>query len=114
MNGLSLPETLLGRLGDFETFLISHGANFNGMFGNRIFHPAGVAWIVLFSSIVWFTPNLQDFMGSYSALRPSGFYETRTKYQWKASLFWACILGLTAGMSLLGLSRVSEFLYFQF
>jgi hypothetical protein len=114
-NGMSLPESLIGRLGSAEAWLISMGAQFNGMFGNRVFDPVGIVWLAVLSFVVWAFPNLHDWMGGHGALRQgTGWQVPDGIHHWAQSAKWAIATGVAAGMAILGLSQPSEFLYFQF
>jgi alginate O-acetyltransferase complex protein AlgI len=82
----------------------------------------GVAWV----AIVWFVPNTQQLM---SGFRPA-FNYTRASYRrdppllddmkrmrsllWRPGSAQAAWIGILAGVAFLGLSHVSEFLYFEF
>ena len=57
-----------------------------------------VAHLFLLLILVWYAPNTQQFM----------------KSQWKPSLIWAISLTTLSIYSILNLTRMSEFLYFQF
>jgi alginate O-acetyltransferase complex protein AlgI len=114
-NGISLPETLLGRVGALQDELIALGFQFNGMFGNMVFQPGGVIWLLVLACITWLCPNLQDWIGSPGALREhSTWSRVNSRIAWSPDTRWAIVAGLATGIAVLGLSRVSEFLYFQF
>jgi D-alanyl-lipoteichoic acid acyltransferase DltB (MBOAT superfamily) len=114
-NGISLPESLLGRLGTLQDELVAVGVQFNGMFGNRVFHPSGVVWLLALGCIAWLLPNVHDWAGRNGALREHSVWkDTENRLGWSANTTWATLVGVAAGISILGLSRVSEFLYFQF
>ena len=119
-NGLSLPEQLIGRLGSVEQWLIAHGAVFHGMFLNGVFPDpkSGIAGIAILVLIAALFPNTQQFMCRY---RPA--FETyhgeigRLRYhwlEWRASLVWVLFISVVLTLAILHLTRVSEFLYFQF
>jgi len=113
-NGISLPESLLGRIA-LQDELIALGFQFNGMFGNMVFKVGGIVWLVVLACIVWLLPNLQDWIGSNGALREhTAWKQGTTRMVWAPNTRWAIVAGLATGMAILGLSRVSEFLYFQF
>ena len=114
-NGISLPESLLGRFGPVQDELIALGVQFNGMFGNQVFQSGGIIWLMVLSVIIWLFPNLQDWIGDNGALREhTAWKRSGTRIEWSMNKRWAIVAGLATGVAILGLSRVSEFLYFQF
>jgi len=75
-----------------------------------------VAYIAMVAGIAFFAPNTQEIMGRYY-LQPRGSAETalsNSKGLWSPRLLWACVISVAAAWSLLGLTQISEFLYFQF
>ncbi len=79
------------------------------------FDPAGHSpyWVVALLAIAWYMPNTQQFMAHFSpALEPAKGLPNRP--QWSPSRGWAISIGVLAVVALLHLTRVSEFLYFQF
>jgi len=67
--------------------------------------------ILILLGIVWFSPNTQEL----TAYRPPG---GQIATSWPAAPKWAGVkaaaLGIIFGISFLSLSRVTEFIYFQF
>jgi len=119
-NGLSLPESLVGKISSVEQWLVTQGVVFQGMFSNGVFgNPKlGLAWIAILILIAAFLPNTQQFMRRY---RPA--FETyhgeiqRLRYrwlEWRPTVVWGTYAATLLGLAILGLTRVSEFLYFQF
>lgn len=118
VNGISLPEGLAGPLAGLGQ--ATHGwIYFEGIQVNAL--PVGVPaalWAMAACLIAFLSPNVYQIM---SRVRPA--FETyqgelnalvRSWIVWRPSIPWAvaiCVIGLWA---LLNLSRVSEFLYFQF
>lgn len=74
-------------------------------------------WIGLFSAIVWFAPNTQQMLG-YAA--PAGSYAApemhsqTVRLRWQPTLPWAILTGAVFALSIMSLSHLSEFIYFQF
>lgn len=68
-------------------------------------------------AIAWFAPNTQQIT---SYVGPKGVYgsgdigEERTAFRWHASTRWAIAVGCLFGIALMSMSKVSEFIYFQF
>jgi len=121
LNGFSISERLIGRFGGAEEWLLSHGVVFNGFFQNGVFGSdpyAGVGWIVGLLLISVALPNTQQIMRRY---RPA--FETyqgeikRLNYrwlEWRPTKTWGIFTATIFVLAVLGLTRVSEFLYFQF
>ncbi|MCL4220056.1 MAG: hypothetical protein KJZ65_01675 [Phycisphaerales bacterium] len=76
-----------------------------------------IAWL-----IAWFLPNTQEFMGRYE---PAMFPEKDPPpaplavapvqgFRWRPSVLSACVCAIVGVISVLMMSRVTEFLYFQF
>jgi len=118
MNGISLPSSLSGRIGPFEMWLAKMGVEFDGMSMNNIISFEGLIWIFVLFIIVWAFPNTQQIMIRIKPALETYNDEIRVDktafFQWKPSKIWAVGAGLIAALSILGLSQVSEFLYFQF
>ena len=121
LNGFSVSESLIGRFGSAEEWMLSHGVVFNGFFQNGVFGSdpyAGVGWIVGLLLISVALPNTQQIMRRY---RPA--FETyqgeikRLNYrwlEWRPTKTWGIFTATIFVLAVLGLTRVSEFLYFQF
>jgi hypothetical protein len=105
-------------------FLESLGIQFNGLTNATELPVAYVACGISFLLLIaWFTPNTQEWMGQYNpiALKQPGDNATLNwrdrlwhKLQWQPNQIWAVVGVITTAISLLSLTRVSEFLYFQF
>lgn len=68
------------------------------------------------AGIAFVAPNTQEIIGRYY-WQPQGSTETApagVRTLWSPRLLWAIVVSAAAGWALLGLSQVSEFLYFQF
>ena len=121
LNGLSVSERLIGKFGGAEEWLLSHGVVFDGFFHNNVFgiNPySGVGWTVALLLISASLPNTQQIMRCY---RPA--FETyqgeikRLNYrwlEWRPTKIWGIFTAIIFVLAVLGLTRVSEFLYFQF
>jgi len=80
-----------------------------------------LVWLALLLLIIWFAPNVQEWMGGYSPAlhfepKPSDKWTDRLlqKLQWQPSPTWALAAAVITVFAFLGLARVSEFLYFEF
>ena len=67
-------------------------------------------------AIAWFAPNTQELTGyegpegAYAATEP----RRRPPFRWQPSTGWAVAVGCLFGIALMLMSKVSEFIYFQF
>ena len=115
LNGLSLPVSLSGKVGFAGGWLESMGVVFHGMFVNGVFgnHFSGVAWIVVLGFIATTFFNTQEIMLFKKTIKNSASGQN-LKYIWRPTKVWAIFSVVLLILSILNLSSVSEFLYFQF
>lgn len=120
----NLPFTLSGRIGPLENALTFIGFRFDGPW-IELDDMYSLIWLVFWLSVLWLLPNTQQWMKNFS---PAVNYRaeqhlkaaTRThlgKYRWpywSLSGKWAVYAGLLLSLAVLSMSKVSEFLYFQF
>lgn len=134
MNGFLLPESWLPKLGWGGEWLAVHGVEFGYL---RTFTgSAAYLWIALLAIIAWFMPNTQQIMAGFNpaldmphedknkTTKLAGskahgqYFLSRTTVlnliQWQPTMVWATVLMMLATWSLFNLTKVSEFLYFQF
>ncbi|MDH3948013.1 MAG: MBOAT family protein [Gammaproteobacteria bacterium] len=122
INGVALPNAVIARLGDAGIWLQSAGVDVY-LGGGSDFSFTWL-WIVVLLAMVLMMPNTQQIMSLVEpALR---VYQSDDKYEirlgrrlaasmkWQPAASWAVIIGLVAGLGLLALTSISEFLYFQF
>jgi alginate O-acetyltransferase complex protein AlgI len=79
------------------------------------FDPLGHSpyWIAALLAIAWFMPNTQQFMARFNpALETVAVLPNRPL--WSPSRGWAISISVLTVVAMLQLTRVSEFLYFQF
>lgn len=112
-NGLVLPVGYLGWLGRFAGPLEAMGVRFETSL--TLFSGASeLGYLFFLLVMVWCLPNTQQIMGRYRpALELSASYIDR-RLVWRPSLAGTAFVAILAIVSLLSLSRVSAFLYFQF
>lgn len=127
VNGVSLPQSLEGRIG--YCFEGMNSVVFKGL------HPAtnfeSIKMIILFLgfSIIWLLPNVwqifqayrptcEDLKVSHQSTRSPDSIESTSWFiraiEWKPNLNWSFGVGLLAGCTLDMMGHHSEFLYFQF
>jgi alginate O-acetyltransferase complex protein AlgI len=111
LNGIVLPEAVGRRLGGLVGPLAEVGVSFEIMSGSRFMWTW--IWIAALFVIAVFAPNTQEIMGGRRpALNFGGHAAGRLG--WKPTPAWATAVAVVAAVGVLALSRVSEFLYFQF
>jgi alginate O-acetyltransferase complex protein AlgI len=121
-NGAALPNAVSARLGEFWTML--EGWGFHSYLGGGKLFVLTWLWVGGLLAVALLAPNTQQIMAhAEPALRPYGGrpeHELRLLprlpdwLRWRPSAPWAICAGITAALGVLGLTRVSEFLYFQF
>ncbi|RKZ48090.1 MAG: MBOAT family protein [Candidatus Parabeggiatoa sp. nov. 3] len=118
MNGIPLPWFLIGNLGQFEPWLLEHGFEIDMVFPNRLFPKNfnDVYWLFFILLLTWYAPNTQQFMSRYQPAFDiyRGEAWQYSGLQWQPTRAWAASSAMIAALSILSLTRVSEFLYFQF
>jgi D-alanyl-lipoteichoic acid acyltransferase DltB (MBOAT superfamily) len=119
-NGISLPMSLAGKLGNIESWFIANGFVFEGMFYNEleIDWVLGIEMIILLLFLVWYAPNTQQIMIRYQPaieIYSGEIKEMRNNLiQWKPNVPFLLLHSVVAALALLYCIRESEFLYFQF
>jgi D-alanyl-lipoteichoic acid acyltransferase DltB (MBOAT superfamily) len=117
----NLPTTLHGRIGPVEGWLGALGIRFQG--GHMAAeHLVDLAWLVFWIAFLWLLPNTQQWMARFQPsinvpeadLLPPAFPRFWQRLQWQPTPAWALVTVGLAVISVLSLSRISEFLYFQF
>ena len=111
-NGVTLPYRWLDRLGDVGPWLATQGVRFENVytFGGG----PQLNWLLACALIVWWAPNTQEIL---RAFRPAlGVKEggPQRGWRWRPAWPWLAFSGAAAAASILSLTSVSEFIYFQF
>jgi alginate O-acetyltransferase complex protein AlgI len=110
MNGLSFPHGLERQF----PLLVSSGVHFNGFMPITGLASLELAlWLCAGLLIVWFLPNTQSWMRCETA-SADGVVAGRKWVEWRPSPGVAVLIGGMLGIAILGVTRKSEFLYFQF
>ncbi len=77
-----------------------------------------IKWFIILLSIVWFAPNTQEIMRRYEPAIDAAYHITtgtwNEKIVWQPNGGWAAYTAVLAVIAVFSLTRVSEFLYFQF
>ncbi|MBV7256290.1 MBOAT family protein [Pacificimonas sp. WHA3] len=109
MNGIALPSAITARLGGLtDIFPISTGEGGGAAFVSQWL------WIIALFLISVFAPNTQEIMRKTDPALDFDGTLVRSRITWRPTFGWAMITALLGLISILALTRVSEFLYFQF
>ncbi|HDN26391.1 MAG TPA: MBOAT family protein, partial [Thioploca sp.] len=113
MNGIVLSSEYLPVLGSYGTILTEYGIKFAEV---SLFSTAQLVWLVLLLAIVWFMPNIYQIMNQVNPalLTHQNMSIRRHWLEWQPTRRWAAVLALMSALAILSLTRISEFLYFQF
>ena len=122
-NGIALPNALYARLGGSLRTLLQDAGIGSYMGGGAAFITT-YAWVAALSGIAFLLPNTQEFMRSakpaiaqFKAV-PGGAIQGSPEFlrnlAWAPTRSWSFYNGVLTAVGLLALSRISEFLYFQF
>ena len=118
-NGIMLPTALGAGLGnELQSNCAAWGISF-GDVGSLFKRPVEAFWIAGSLAFVWLLPNTQEIMRDYEPALASGLERSKRPQwwemlTWKPHQYWALVTAMTLAWGILGISRVSEFLYFQF
>jgi len=111
MQGVALPSAIGDALGGVRSTLEAAGVTFYLGGGERFVKTWG--WVLAAAALAFLLPNTQEIVRKYASWResrdPAGLRLT-----WIPTRGWAVVLSALALLSLLSLTRPSEFLYFQF
>mgnify|MGYP000630253643 CR=1 FL=1 len=118
LNGIALPNALLARLGSFSSVLTELGITTYIGGGSQFIFTYLWVFVLLFVTLL--TPNTQQIMQKISganielggALCDKGLFSKKLTFQYTG--VWAFIMAGALVVAIFGLTRVSEFLYFQF
>ena len=119
LNGVALPLEWRSQLGALEPFLTALGIAFiklNSRVMDTGFTSDAFKWIFYLGIIIWLMPNSQQIMSKYfPALNPYlGDRHYVSKIIWEPTIIWLIITGVVAIIGLANITKVSEFLYYQF
>lgn len=117
-NGIALPSQVMELIPAIPGITSVIEFNEGGLFANEIIEPMqAILWIMGLSIVVLALPNTQQFMRRYSPVlesvsnTPNRLFDALT---WKPNTLWGGLISLLALYTILHLTQVSEFLYFQF
>jgi D-alanyl-lipoteichoic acid acyltransferase DltB (MBOAT superfamily) len=122
---VNLPHTLAPRLGPLADLLLALGFRFDGSYIS-LDDKLSVAWLAFWILFLWIMPTVQELMRNFNPAfdfrpRPPAPFlnlpavaRAQMALVWRPSATWAAATAVIAAAAFLGLTRVSEFLYFQF
>lgn len=117
-NGVALPNAILTRLGGLENLLTELGVT--SYLGGGTTFIYTYLWVFISLTIILIMPNTQQIMKLYSKDKPDFGNTLFAKgimpnfLTFRYNTLWSIIMAGTLTIAVFGLTRVSEFLYFQF
>ncbi len=116
LNGIMLPVSWETKLGAFSPWLLAHQVKFTGFFQQvGAVKVVDILWFIMLSYIAFCLPNTQQFTHRYRPVyEKCSTYAAEIKFYWRPTLRWGFLMAILWVYAILGLSRISEFLYFQF
>jgi len=112
VNGFYLNAEWLYQLGSLGVYLQELGIIFAPMAMNV--NKLWIISILLVWFIAWFMPNTQQLLSRYEPAIYSGKIKGWKYLQWQPSRIWTVSIAIVATVAILNLTRISEFLYFNF
>ena len=81
-----------------------------------LFSQMQLTWLIVLLIIVWVMPNTYQLMQQFRQVLPTNQNRVIQPFrlQWQPTRRWAVISALITGIAILSLTRITEFLYFQF
>lgn len=122
---INLPYSIESRLGPFAAVLRTLGVKFNGPYVTAN-DKTSLLWITFWIAFVWLMPTTQQLT---ARMRPAYDFGADAEDRrvdlpvlqrwfpgliWRPTAIWAVFCGLLCACAILSMSRVSEFIYFQF
>ena len=113
MNGVMVPAALTAIVPGLRSTLELAGVQL--ALGGTTRFVLQYAWIGVLLPLTLFAPNTQEILGRFQpALDFRGSAFSATRFAWRPSPMWGMLAAVIVTGGLLSLSRVSEFLYYQF
>lgn len=113
LNGFVLPDVWLPKWGRFGQWLVEHGVHFGNTHG--LFKASEINWIIVSMFIVWLAPNSQQIMSKFKPALNLPQEDTKPKWLlWQPSYVWVVASAICTALSILSISEISEFIYYQF
>lgn len=123
-DGISLPRGLGDRLVPaLKAELLDAGFTFDGAFYNQLasWQPMALVYFAALFVIVWWLPNTAQLFRGQAPVLDLGKYDGMLRgrgllrnLEWRPTTLWAVAIGVLFMVALLGISRATEFIYYQF
>lgn len=119
LSGFALPLEWRGQFEPVSSILTTLGVSFqtlNARIMDTGFTLDAFKWLFYLGIIIWFMPNTQQIMSKhFPALTPyHGDRHYISIIIWKPTIPWAITISILAIIGLASITKVSEFLYYQF
>lgn len=112
LNGIALPHQLEFLQTSAPALVNVMHIGFGHLFFNELFSPIeALSWIAFLGLSALVLPNTQEIMQRYNPVLGD---VRASRLLWKPDRMWAMALSIVGTYTLLHLSSISEFLYFQF
>lgn len=125
-NGIAIPEAIARSIGPIHQWLERAGVEVYLGGGSQF--ALTYLWVGTLLTIALFAPNTQELMRKFrpglhvGSLSTAGFSERAARealgepriLEWRPTRFWSLAIAIALACGLLSLTRISEFLYFQF
>ncbi len=112
MNGFALPDIWLPKWGAFGQWLAQQGVHFSNT--EALIKGGAINWILVCLLIVWIAPNSQQMMANFKPGLNMPEDSAAKRLLWQPSYTWLVASVVCAVFSILSISELSEFIYFQF
>lgn len=120
LNGISLPNAVIGRLGGFSELLSTFNITANQQGGSSFIYTW--LWVIALLIISTTLPNVKQIFESITPALSSDKFSSQDNVfghsfafaKWEANTKWAVITAVFFSVGMMTLGQVSEFLYFQF
>ena len=112
INGFALPDSWLPKWGVFGEWLTQQGVHFSNT--HALIKNGAINWILVCLLIVWFAPNTQQMMVNFKPALNMPEGSSAKLLLWQSSYAWLVASVVCAVLSILLISELSEFIYFQF
>lgn len=112
LNGISLPNGIVVYLGPLREILVNLG--FGVQLGGGSQLVMQYAWVLTLLPLVLVAPNTQQLLARYVPALDYQEAEYVGRVRWEPNATWGIFIAILTAGGLISLSRVSEFLYYQF